>query len=379
MAPNGTGAALELTQSNGKWVTPAQAALPGTALSPELSSVACPAVGTCLATGKYTTATSGENGTVIAGESGDTWSVAALPQAATYNVEAADSAQVACAAGGYCAISGYTANASTGRYVAFLLDAPATVTTPAATVTGTTANVTWGAPADDGGLPVTGYSVTANDLTDAARGGQTVTTGASVTSATFSGLTPGDSYTFTVGDQSLLGNGLTATTASVSVALPAGSGGGAGTGGGGSTAGGGAGTTQPGAGTIAPQTPIATVARTALLASLGSLLRPSGRTGRLRAILRAGGHTFTYRGLESGRIVVRWYRVSGHGRHRRRQLVASGSAHMSGADRVHVRVRLTAFGRRLLRHPRRVRLISVVHFTPSGGRAVTRTRAFTLH
>ena len=58
------------------------------------------------------------------------------------------------------------------------------------------ASVAFGAPADDGGVAIGSYTVTASDLTDAARGGQTASgpTGP----ITVTGLTNGDSYTFTV-------------------------------------------------------------------------------------------------------------------------------------------------------------------------------------
>ena len=70
--------------------------------------------------------------------------------------------------------------------------------------------VTWTPPGSDGGRPITGYTVTATDLTDPARGHQTCVVGTvtGVTNSTpaYTGpdactvqaLTPGDTYTFTV-------------------------------------------------------------------------------------------------------------------------------------------------------------------------------------
>ena len=82
---------------------------------------------------------------------------------------------------------------------------------PASTVVG------WSPPSDDGGAPITGYTATATDHTDAARGHQTCVVG-TVTGVTAStpaytgpdscvvrGLTPGDTYTFTVTATNVVG------------------------------------------------------------------------------------------------------------------------------------------------------------------------------
>lgn len=58
--------------------------------------------------------------------------------------------------------------------------------------------VTWTAPTSDGGSKLTEFVLTVRDSTTPANGGQKITADASATSATFTKLSPGDSYTFVV-------------------------------------------------------------------------------------------------------------------------------------------------------------------------------------
>jgi hypothetical protein len=91
-----------------------------------------------------------------------------------------------------------------------------TVNGPAATVPGAPtigtatagngqATVSFTPPASDGGSPVTGYTVTTTDTTHSANGGQTATGTSSPVTVT--GLTNGDSYTFTVKATNAVGTG----------------------------------------------------------------------------------------------------------------------------------------------------------------------------
>jgi hypothetical protein len=72
-------------------------------------------------------------------------------------------------------------------------DAPTTVSAVAGS---SSATVSFSPPVFDGGSPISGYTVTAADTTTPANGGQTQTGNASP--ITITGLTNGDSYTFTV-------------------------------------------------------------------------------------------------------------------------------------------------------------------------------------
>lgn len=102
---------------------------------------------------------------------------------------------------------GVAASAAGGVYVVELTagDVSAFELHPTSQPAGATSiSVRWEAPMTDGGSPVTGYTVTATDVTDASGGGQTCTT--TDITCTVTGLTSGDSYTFTVVATNALGD-----------------------------------------------------------------------------------------------------------------------------------------------------------------------------
>ena len=84
--------------------------------------------------------------------------------------------------------------------------APAAPGTPVAIASDGSATVYWSAPANDGGSPVTGYTVTAS-TGNITGNSKTVSGLPPVTSATISGLTNGTGYTFSVSATNAAGRG----------------------------------------------------------------------------------------------------------------------------------------------------------------------------
>jgi len=113
----------------------------------------------------------------------------------------------------YGSLGGYTIDVDTGCSVTpEAPEAPvgATVTTAD---DGTSATLSWNPPSSDGGSAVTGYTVMRS-------GGTPVSLGAAARSHTFTGLTPGTSYTFSVTATNGVGTGPAATAAATTPGPP---------------------------------------------------------------------------------------------------------------------------------------------------------------
>ena len=103
-------------------------------------------------------------------------------------------------------------SAVTQAFVLGVIDVPSSPTGVTATAHNTSATITFNPPANDGDSAVTGYTVTATDTTSPANGGQMVSgTGSPIA---VSGLTNGDSYTFTVSASNAAGTGPASTASS---------------------------------------------------------------------------------------------------------------------------------------------------------------------
>ena len=108
-----------------------------------------------------------------------------------------------------------SAASSSATPAAVVPDAPTTVT--ATSNDDSASTISWVAPVSDGGSVITGYTVTAVDSTTPANGGQIAPGATSPLIVT--GLTNGDSYTFTVTATNVTGTGIASAASSPAIPL----------------------------------------------------------------------------------------------------------------------------------------------------------------
>ena len=112
-------------------------------------------------------------------------------------------------------------------------------------------------------------------------------------------------------------------------------------------------------------------------------LTPSGKAAKIAALLKSGVFSISFRALEAGTAVIAWYEVP-PGAHLASKtkakpvLVASGQRSFSRAGTAKIKIKLTAAGKRLLRHARRLKLTAKGAFTPTGKAPITTTKVFVL-
>jgi Bacterial Ig-like domain (group 3) len=141
-------------------------------------------------------------------------------------------------------------------------------------------------------------------------------------------------------------------------------------------------TTSPN-GVPAPTSPPspATISRTQIAASLKQQLVPKGKALSIVALLAHRGVRLPFAAPTAGKLSVQWYELPA-GAHLARHhvqpvLVASGEQTFTAASKATVRIRLTAAGKRLLKHAKRVKLALRGQFVTSGT-SVNAVRTFVL-
>lgn len=119
-----------------------------------------------------------------------------------------------------------------------------------------------------------------------------------------------------------------------------------------------------------------TISSVQLKALLARQLTPSGKTATIAALLKHGGLSLSFTAPEAGRLVVQWYDLPSGAKLAKATkakpvLIAAGKLTFAAAGTGRVKLTLTAQGRKLLKHVRRVKLEAKAGFTPRGGAMVS--------
>lgn len=121
---------------------------------------------------------------------------------------------------------------------------------------------------------------------------------------------------------------------------------------------------------------VSTISSARLKALLASQLTPSGKVATIGSLLKHGGLSLSFTAPEAGRLVVQWYQVPSGAKLAKTTkaklvLIASGKLTFSAAGTGRVKLTLTAQGKKLLKHVKRVRLEAKGTFVPVGGVGVS--------
>lgn len=137
--------------------------------------------------------------------------------------------------------------------------------------------------------------------------------------------------------------------------------------------------------TIAPATPTRAFLSTTLTeAQIGQSLRQQlgmkGRPARIASLRRRRRYSYAFTALTPGTLAIRWYYLPPGARLASTTpvLFAAGHATFATAGTKTIQLTLTSRGRKLLRHRRRIALLAMGSFTPSGRRTITATKGFSI-
>jgi sulfate adenylyltransferase subunit 1 (EFTu-like GTPase family) len=109
-------------------------------------------------------------------------------------------------------------------------------------------------------------------------------------------------------------------------------------------------------------------------AALRRVLKPTGKKATIKQILNNDGYWFSFRPPSRGTLRIDWRTKVKRGR----TLIAAARATLHKVKKIRVKVKLTAKGRKLLKHAKHVRITSSATFVSPGGKAMTLTKSFTL-
>jgi hypothetical protein len=116
---------------------------------------------------------------------------------------------------------------------------------------------------------------------------------------------------------------------------------------------------------------------------LAHQLAPSGKAASISELLKHGGLRMSFKLPEAGALEVQWYFVPRGAKPARKTqgkpvLVAVGRATFKTAGTVGVAIRLTAQGRKLLGHAKKLALEAKGTFRPKGAASVSASKTFVL-
>jgi hypothetical protein len=129
--------------------------------------------------------------------------------------------------------------------------------------------------------------------------------------------------------------------------------------------------------------PTAAISSAQIAASLARQLTPSPKAAKIAPLLKRGALAVSFNALEAGTVAIAWYQATPAAKSPVRAkakavLVAFGKLTFPNSGSGSIKVRLTAAGKKLLKHANRLKLTAVGTFTPANLTPITATRTFVL-
>jgi phosphodiesterase/alkaline phosphatase D-like protein len=122
---------------------------------------------------------------------------------------------------------------------------------------------------------------------------------------------------------------------------------------------------------------------TQIAALIARQLGPSGKAARIATLLKRSAFAVVFKALEAGTAVIGWYYLPPGAKLAKKAkpkpvLVAFGKLTFSAAGTATVKLKLTAAGKGLLKHAKRLKLTAKGTFTPTGETPITAFKTFVL-
>jgi Bacterial Ig domain len=127
----------------------------------------------------------------------------------------------------------------------------------------------------------------------------------------------------------------------------------------------------------------ASVTPVQIAALLARQIRPTGKAAKIGSLLKRGGFSFAFKALEAGTAVLNWYQLPPGAQPARKAkpkpvLIATGHRTFRAAGTATMNIKLTATGKRLLKHAKRLKVTARATFTPPHQHPIVANTTFTL-